>query len=176
MGIADQRIISGRYQVFPRTLCFVIHGDHILMLRGASDKPIWPNLYNGVGGHVEPDEDVRSAALREIREETGLEVSDLQLRGVINIPTAVHNTGVLLFVFTATTDTWEVHPSEEGTLEWVPLDEVTRLKLVEDLPMLLPRVLGEKGAVPFFAHYHYDEHDRLQVTFAGQEDAPSGKV
>jgi 8-oxo-dGTP diphosphatase len=167
MGQTDQKIIADRYQVFPRTLCFITHGADVLLLRGASDKRIWPDQYNGVGGHVEPDEDVRVAARREIREETGLEVRDLRLRGVINVPVDVHNKGVLIFVFTATATTRDVCPSEEGALEWVAHDQLEGLDLVEDLPTLLPRVLA-MGAdePPFFALYTYDKDDRLVVTFS----------
>jgi 8-oxo-dGTP diphosphatase len=168
VGQGDQKIIAGRYQVVPRTLCFITHGDDVLLLRGAPDKRIWPDKYNGVGGHVEPDEDVHSAALREIREETGLTVSDLWLRGVINIPAdAASNTGILVFCFTATAATREVQSSREGILEWIPRDRLLELDLVEDLPTLLPHVLAmDVGEPPFFAHYSYDENDRLMITFS----------
>ncbi len=172
MGQADQKIIPGRYQVYPRTLCFVRRRRDVLLLRGAPDKPIWPGKYNGVGGHVKPNEDVYTAAVREIREETGLTVHDLQLRGIVNVPAAVENKGVLLFVFTARATDQRVRASEEGEAEWVALDKVYDLDLVEDLPILLPRVLsmGPKSA-PFFAAYGYDEQDQLTVTFPGE---PSG--
>ncbi|HEY72124.1 MAG TPA: 8-oxo-dGTP diphosphatase [Thermoflexia bacterium] len=169
MGKTNQKIIPHRYQVVPRTLCFITHSDDVLLLRGDPDKRIWPNLYNGVGGHVEPGEDVYAAALREIREETGLEVRDLRLRGVINIPVDEQsNTGILIFVFTATSATRDVRPSDEGAPEWVRLDHLPQLDLVEDLPTLLPRVLAMgAGDPPFFAHYRYDEQGRLTITFSG---------
>ncbi len=175
MGKSAQKIIPNRYQVVPRTLCFVTHGPHgddVLLLRGAPDKRIWPNQYNGVGGHVEPNEDVRSAALREIQEETGLEVRALRLRGVINIPVDTRSTmGIMVFVFTAIATTRNVRPSEEGTLEWVARDRLAELavgeELVEDLPTMLPRVLAMgPDEPPFFAHYRYDEQDRLVITFS----------
>ena len=167
MGQGDQKIVPGSYRVFPRTLCFITCGDNVLLLRGASTKSIWPDRYNGVGGHVKPDEDVFTAARREIAEETGLQVWNLQLRGIINIPVDEPDTGVLLFVFTATGSKHDLLSSEEGTPEWVPQAIVDQLDLVEDLPMLLPRVLAMGPAdQPFFAQYTYDEKDELVVTFA----------
>jgi 8-oxo-dGTP diphosphatase len=174
MGQADQKVVPGRYRVYPRTLCFVTHGDDVLLLRGAPDKHIWPDQYNGVGGHVRADENVRTAALREIREETGLAVHDLRLRGVINVPTEMERTGVLLFVFTARAKGRELRASEEGEPEWIARDEVDQLDLVEDLPILLPRVLAMgPDEPPFFALYAYDEEDRLVISF-GSHGQPNG--
>jgi len=172
MGKADQKLLDDRYQAVPRTLCFVTRGEDVLLLRGAPDKRIWPNQYNGVGGHVEANEDVHTAARREIQEETGLQVQDLRLRGVINIPVdARGNTGILLFVFTATAATRDVRQSEEGALEWVARDRLAEMDLVEDLPILLPRVLEmEADEPPFFAHYDYDEQDQLVVAFSPLKD------
>lgn len=162
-GVADLR---GRYLVIPRTLCFITYGDDVLLLRGAPNKRIWPNRYNGIGGHVGPEEDVYTSALREIREETGLEVTDLRLRGVVNVCPSPGRVGVFLFVFTARALGREVRSSAEGTPEWVSRDRIGELDLVEDLPILLPRVLEmEPDASPFFAHYTYDEDDRLVVRF-----------
>jgi len=163
----EQKIIPDRYQVVPRTLSFITHGDDVLLLRGAPDKKIWPDQYNGVGGHVKHGEDVHTAALREIHEETGLAVRDLRLRGVINIPVDPPGTGILLFVFTATADSREARPSEEGTPEWIPIDQIDRLDVVEDLPILLPHVLSMgPHEAPFSALYTYDEDGELVVTYA----------
>ena len=167
MGRAEQKVIPGRYQVYPRTLCFITSGTDILLIRGAPDKKIWPNLYNGVGGHLECDEDVCSAARREITEETGLTVRDLHLCGIINIPVPVDDSGVMLFVFTARAVDRSHRASSEGSLEWVDLNRVGQLPVVEDLPMLLPRALAHRdGAPPFFARYWYDEQDRLRAVFS----------
>jgi 8-oxo-dGTP diphosphatase len=171
MGRADQKVIPSAYQAVPRTLCFVTHGDRVLLLRGAPDKRIWPNLFNGVGGHVDPHEDVLSAARREIVEETGIDVQDLRLCGVVNAEAEAGATaGILLFVFSATARSPIAHASEEGELSWVAATDVGKLDLVEDLPAILPRVLAMKPSdPPFFAHYSYDEEDRLRIAFADQE-------
>jgi 8-oxo-dGTP diphosphatase len=163
----DVSLKRQRYTVIPRTLVFITRDDHVLLLRGAASKRIWANKYNGIGGHIERDEDIYSAALREVREETGLEVEDLRLIGLINID-GDQPTGILLFVFTATSRSGEPIPSEEGALEWIARDQLAQIDLVEDLPTILPRALDlPLDAPPFFAHYHYDEQDRLIIRFHG---------
>lgn len=169
MGRLDQGVAasSERYHVVPRTLSFITHGEDVLLLRGASDKRIWPNRYNGVGGHVERDEDVLTAAVREMQEETGLQVRGVRLRGVVHIDVGEAQMGILLFVFTAQATARQLSPSREGTLEWVPRERLLSLDLVEDLPLILPRVLSMAAdEPPFFAHYDYDENDALIVTLA----------
>jgi len=168
MGKSDQGVqkSADRYKAVPRTLSFITHGDDVLLLRGAPTKRIWPNKYNGVGGHVEADEDVYTSAAREMCEETGLDVTDVRLRGIINVD-AGEEIGILVFVFTAQALTRKARPSPEGALEWIKQDQVKALDLVEDLPELLPRVLAMRpDEPPFFARYRYDEQDRLVITFA----------
>jgi 8-oxo-dGTP diphosphatase len=155
-----------RYHLIPRTLIFVTAGDEVLLLKGAPSKKIWASKYNGLGGHVERGETVHTAALREIREETGVAVKDLRLRGTI-IVDADETAGIGLFVFTATALSREVTASHEGTPEWVRGDQVIHLDLVEDLPLLLPRVLAMKSAdPPFTARYSWEANGKLVMEFS----------
>jgi 8-oxo-dGTP diphosphatase len=163
----DVSLKRQRYAVIPRTLIFITRGDRVLLLRGAPAKRIWANKYNGIGGHIERDEDVYAAALREVREETGLDVDNLRLVGLINID-GDQPTGIMLFVFTATSRSGDPISSEEGLPEWIARDQLAQIDLVEDLPTILPRALDRPpDAAPFFAHYHYDEQERLVINFKG---------
>jgi 8-oxo-dGTP diphosphatase len=169
MGQSDQGVerSRGRYLAIPRVLCFVTHGDEVLLLKGGPHKRLWAGLYNGVGGHLEPGEDLQAALVREVCEETGLLIHDIRLRYVVHVDVGDPLHGVIFLVFTAISDTRETTPSLEGELHWFPRDALPTDELVEDLPELLPRVLA-MGAndPPGYALYNYDAFDRLIMSFA----------
>lgn len=169
MGIKDQGVTetAGRWLSIPRTLCFITHGDDVLLLKRSPHQRIFPNRYNGVGGHIERDEDPLSGVVREVQEETGLDVHDVRLRGVIHVDAGDPQIGILVFVFSAQANSREFTDSVEGTLEWVARERVDELPLVDDLPMLLPLALdAPTDAPPFFAHTSYDEQDRIRFILA----------
>lgn len=170
MGANDQgaNATEGRWIVIPRTLCLVTQGQDILLLKRSPHKRVFPNKYNGLGGHIERDEDAAAGAVREIKEESGLEVQNVHLRGLIHIDASpAYTSGILLVVFTAEALSRNFTDGSEGTLEWVALDKIGEKDLVEDLPILLPRLFGEQASLaPFSAHVSYDADDRLVFRFA----------
>ena len=150
--------------LIPRVLIFLTGGTSVLLLKGAPTKRLWANRYNGIGGHVEAGEDILSAARRELFEESGLS-AELHLCGTVLVDTG-QNPGIGIFVFTGECPQGQLAPSPEGPLEWVDLDQVPALPVVEDLPVLLERIQKMRlGDPPFWARSSYDESGRLQLIF-----------
>ena len=160
-----QGVSRERYSLVPRTLIFLTRGKSVLLLRGAQDKRLYANRYNGVGGHVERGEDVLAAARRELWEESGLVPDSLRLVGTVMIDTG-SGLGVGLFVFTGECARGTPRASREGTLEWLPLAGVFDLPLVEDLHVLLPRVLAHAPGDPPFSALYTEVGDSVEVHFA----------
>jgi len=165
MDLSDQMTSTARYATIPRTLVFIRYGDLVLLLRGAPHKPLWANKLNGVGGHIEPDEDPWRAAQREVLEETGLLISDLELRALVHVSGSTTRPGVMLFVFLAHAPSMQVRPSYEGELAWYALDALPRGELVEDLPFLLPHVLSETDGPITLGLYTPGQDGRLAFSF-----------
>lgn len=170
MGAHDQGAdaSAGRWLTIPRTLCIVTHGRDVLLLKRGPQRRVFPNKYNGVGGHLERDEDALTGAIREIREETGLEVGEVLFCGCSHVD-AGQDMGILLLIFRAEAASRDFTDSSEGTLEWIPQERVLAYDLVEDLPLILPRALAmQPGDLPFFAHLSYDATDHIRLVFGGE--------
>lgn len=165
MPASDQGKLSGRYSLIPRTLIFLTRAGQVLLIKGAANKRLWANRYNGLGGHVERGEGVLAAARRELSEESGLHAPDLHLCGVITID-AGPETGIGIYVLRGECPTGESRPSLEGALEWIDPARLADLPTVEDLPALLGRALVQSpGEAPFSAHYWYNEAGQLHIVF-----------
>lgn len=178
MNAADQGVQEKgrrRHCVIPRTLIFLrrinpASGEaEVLLLKGAPTKRLWANKYNGLGGHVEAHEDVHVAALRELQEETGLQPTELLLRGIVHVDTGVSaegtpNPGVMIFVFCGHGDSHHVKPSAEGTPEWIPVAKLNLYPLVDDLYRLIPLVLTDGPLV--YGHYSPAPDGSMRYHFA----------
>ena len=95
------------------------------------DGDLHQGKYNGLGGKLEADEDVVTGLIRELREEAGIEVTSLRLRGTVSWP-GFGKDGEDWFGFVFVVDAFTGTPpdhNDDGPLEWIDLDRLT------DLPM-----------------------------------------
>jgi 8-oxo-dGTP diphosphatase len=109
-------------------------GEAVLMIhRNTRPDDLHFGKYNGLGGKVEPNEDIVTALRREIREEADIEIDDVCLRGTISWP-GFGKAGEPWFAFIFRIDRWHGTPlpgNHEGTLEWVPVVRLPEINIWE---------------------------------------------
>lgn len=123
-------------QAILATLGYVLSpdGQRVLMVRrDTRPDDIHYGYYNGLGGKLEPGEDVVTGMRREIREEAGIECITVDLAGTISWP-GFGRDGANWFGFLFRIPRWSGTPADgnhEGSLHWVDLTDV----LAGTLPM-----------------------------------------
>ena len=66
------------------TLCYIEKdGKYLMLLRNKKENDLNEGKWIGIGGKFEKDETPDECLLREVKEETGLTLTDYKLRGVI---------------------------------------------------------------------------------------------
>ncbi|RZU50273.1 8-oxo-dGTP diphosphatase [Krasilnikovia cinnamomea] len=143
------------------TLGYVLSADRreVLMIRrDARPDDIHFGYHNGLGGKLEPDEDVATGMRREVREEAGLECGELDFAGTISWP-GFGRGGENWFGFLFRIPRWSGTPrtaNPEGSLHWVPVADVLagRIPMWESDRHFLPLVFAAEprpfhGVMPF---------------------------
>lgn len=143
-------------------------GRRVLLIH-RNARPGDPHLgkYNGLGGKLDPHEDVVACMRREIREEAGIECNRLELRGTISWPgfgTDGEDWFGFLFRVTAYTGT-VIDRNPEGDLEWVDVDRVLELPLWEGDRHFLPLLFDPTGR-PFHGVMPYRDGRPVSWTYS----------
>ncbi len=147
---------------YPRvlaTLVYAIRDDEVLLHRRAKD----PNKGRWVapGGKLEPTESPTECALREMREETGLELQDPMLRGVMVEVSPRPDYQWITFIFAATRWEGELEPAPGiGEFRWVRIPEVFALPIPATDQIFFARVV-RLADPPFLLKFTYDADLRI---------------
>jgi 8-oxo-dGTP diphosphatase len=142
------------------TLGYVLSPDGrstLLVHRNARAEDQHLGKYNGLGGKMEPDEDVVSCMRREIREEAGIECTEMSLRGTINW-TGFGPNGEDWLGFIFRIDAFEGEPHREnveGKLEWHTIDGLSGLPMWEGDRHFLAMVFDDDPR-PFHGYMPYE--------------------
>ena len=121
------------------TVLCLLHKDGSYLLQDRIKKD-WKG-YTLPGGHIEPGESIVDAAVREMKEETGLTVLNPRLCGVKQFP--IDGGRYIVFLFEATEYEGELISSEEGAMHWISVEKLKDVNLVNDFEDLVRVMLDE---------------------------------
>ena len=130
------------------SLCYIEQNGRYLMLhRVKKEHDENRDKWIGIGGKFEPGESPEDCVLREVREETGLRLTQVRYCGIITFVSDRWETEYM-HLFHATGFTGTPRECDEGQLEWIEKERV----------LLLPQWAGDRifldlmqKNVPFFS-------------------------
>lgn len=130
------------------SLCYIERAGQYLMLhriKKAQDEN--QGKWIGVGGHFEEDESPEECMMREVREETGLEVTGYRYVGIVTFVSDQWE-GEYMHLFHVDGFSGSIKECDEGHLEWMDKEAVSKLPMWEGDGIFLR--LMEEG-IPFFS-------------------------
>lgn len=110
-------------------MCMICSGDRVLV-QDRKD-PDWPGI-TFPGGHVEPGESFVDSVIREVREETGLVISDVRLCGVKQWTHKDGEYRYIVLFFRTDCFTGELRSSDEGEVFWINKADLYSYPLAQD--------------------------------------------
>ena len=128
-------------------MCMVYDGEGNVLVQNRLN-PDWPGIVFP-GGHVEAGESFYDAAVREVFEETGLTVSELQMCGIKDW---FRDDGTRYVVLLYKTNKFEgeLTSSDEGEVMWIPLAKMQGMEIPESMKTMLKVFLEDNLSEQFF--------------------------
>jgi len=145
--------------MFNCTLCYIENEreEYLMLHRVKKKNDVNQDKWIGVGGKFEDKESPEECLLREVKEETGLTLTDYRFRGIVTFASDGWETEYM-HLYTASGYEGAIKECDEGNLEWVKKSEVENLPIWEGDKIFF-RLLEEKR--PFFSLKLSYEGDKL---------------
>ncbi|MBQ2043124.1 MAG: 8-oxo-dGTP diphosphatase [Firmicutes bacterium] len=145
------------------TLCYIKkEGSWLLLFRNKKENDLNEGKWIGVGGKCEPGETPEQCVRSETLEETGLTLGKVCCRGVVHFRSDTWEDEEM-YLYTSEEFSGELDENcAEGTLAWIPEDQVMSLPMWEGDRLFLPELLEGAAAIEMTVVY---EGDRLKAWY-----------
>lgn len=129
--------------------CFVKKGDKYLLLHRNPTKRIMPDIWMAPGGHREFNEGLFACARREVFEETGLKIKNLQIKATGNAYVKDIDQEFFFHMLVADYKSGELKTNDaDGTFAWLTPDEIVKLNnLLPELKYILSHIFSDNPNV-----------------------------
>src|SRR3990167_4664607 len=124
------------------TLCMVCRDGEVLL--GMKKRGFGEGRWNGFGGKVEEDETVEEAAVRELEEEVGLKLKEMNQLGILEFSFENDPKILEVHIFKINDFLGEPRESEEMKPQWFKFDEVPFQEMWPDDLYWFPYLLSDK--------------------------------
>ena len=157
--------------MFNCTLCYLENdkNEYLMLHRVKKKNDVNQDKWIGVGGKFEDKESPEECLLREVREETGLTLTDYRFRGIVTFASDGWETEYM-HLYTATGWTGTMIECDEGNLEWVSKSKVQDLPIWEG-DKLFFRLIDDPNS-PFFSLKLSYEGDKLVYAALDGKELP----
>lgn len=108
--------------------------NELLLLKRAQDAPLGPGLWGFPAGHIEPDETPEQCALRELKEELGLQQPPELLGTLGPVRDSFYGGIYEIFLFHYRWRGGEIHLNQEHTeYAWVSREDYRRYPVMDGI-------------------------------------------
>ena len=98
------------------------------------------------GGHIEKGESFEASAVREVKEETGLDVKNLKLCGIIHWDNTEKREKYIVLAYRTRDFSGELkEATDEGRVFWVKKEELKNLKLCNNFDRYLEIFMNDRS-------------------------------
>jgi len=154
------------------TLCYLkMDGKTLMIHRIKKENDMHHGKWNGLGGKLNPGESPEDCVIREVREESGLIISDPLLKGFLTFPRFANDEDWYAFVYVARKIEGQLIESEEGVLKWIDDEHLLNLDLWEGDLIFLPWL--ERPGI-FSGKFIYREGKLVEHSEVFYESTPHG--
>lgn len=119
-------------------MCMVCKDDGSFLVENRIKKD-WPGL-TFPGGHVEDDELIENAVIREMKEETGLDLLEIEPRGYIEWNEFGDNVRHLAMLFRSKKYKGEIKSSKEGEIFFIKEKDISKHLLSNDFEKIYQKM------------------------------------
>ena len=143
-----------------QTLSFIFNNetDHILLHQISEEGPL-KRKHSGIKGHIGLLEDTNEAAIRNIRESSGLEIDSMVLRGVVKTIHPESQTSVVYLIYESSRFSGELESKIPGRLKWVDILNIFNLPMESLVQEIMPNLLD--GESFFEGHIQLNNQDEV---------------